>query len=276
MTTEQMRDWLKWAEAILKQEHSGGPDGMASAIIAALNEAEVLKTEHIRLKDRMNNRPIYYPIPTGRYEVGSDGVERPLYEQGETTASELIRRAVTAEAEVGKLRGDVIALSDSVAMEQIRAEKAEAEVEDKERDYGEALKLANYYEAEVERLKKADDKTLMRLAQDLGVDFSTAKIIYDKPTTEEADPCDSEEFAQFQRQNHCSHISFDDLERWYFRADKERDTLKAEVEQLRDIYEWHIKQWNDFKARAEKAEAEVERLRLYHYNPNDRTGGSSK
>ena len=33
---------------------------------------------------------------------------------------------------------------------------------------------------ELERGDKADNKTLMRLAQDLGVDFSTAKIIFDK------------------------------------------------------------------------------------------------
>jgi hypothetical protein len=55
----------------------------------------------------------------------------------------------------------------------------------------------------------------------------------DKPTIE-TDITETQEFKDFQRGNYCGHVSYDDLERWYFRADKEREALQAELAQVKE------------------------------------------
>jgi hypothetical protein len=50
-----------------------------------------------------------------------------------------------------------------------------------------------------------------------------------KPMLEEIDITETQEFKEFQRRNFCCHVSYDDLERWYFRAANELNTLQAEL-----------------------------------------------
>lgn len=84
--------------------------------------------------------------------------------------------------------------------------------------------------------ERADNKTLMRLAQDLDVAFSAAKIIYDKAWRE---------------------------------AQAEHDALKAEVEQNKSLIRDLTRDMNEEHDLREKAEAEVEELRLFQVWAND-------